>query len=89
VGTTKIQCAGRDFLIRLVAKHGLVGAARVLRALADELEGPWFAREGLGAGVVRLLLGSTVEPELSSGGPDASGDSYGGNKGGQNGCNSA
>jgi hypothetical protein len=33
----KLQRAGRDFLIRLVAKHGLVGAARVLRALADEL----------------------------------------------------
>jgi hypothetical protein len=25
--------------MRLVAKHGLRGAARVLRALADELEG--------------------------------------------------
>ena len=35
----KLQRAGRDFLMRLVAKHGLAGAARVLRALADELEG--------------------------------------------------
>ena len=25
--------------MRLVAKHGLAGAARVLRALADELDG--------------------------------------------------
>jgi hypothetical protein len=30
--------AGRDFLIRLVAKHWLAGAARILRALADEFE---------------------------------------------------
>jgi hypothetical protein len=36
----KLQRAGRDFLIRLIAKHGLVGAARVLRALADELGSP-------------------------------------------------
>ena len=34
----KLQRAGRDFLMRLVAKHGLAGAARVLRALADEIE---------------------------------------------------
>jgi hypothetical protein len=34
----KLQRAGRDFLIRLIAKHGLAGAARVLRALAYELE---------------------------------------------------
>jgi hypothetical protein len=35
---TKLQRAGRDFLLRLIATHGLAGAARVLRALADELE---------------------------------------------------
>jgi hypothetical protein len=35
----KLQRAGRDFLMRLVAKHGLAGAAWVLRALADELDG--------------------------------------------------
>ena len=34
----KLQHAGRDFLMRLVAKHGREGAARVLRALADEIE---------------------------------------------------
>jgi hypothetical protein len=34
----KLQCAGRDFLMRLVAQHRLDGAARVLRALADELD---------------------------------------------------
>ena len=34
----KLQRAGRDFLLRLVAKHGLQGAGRVLRALADEQE---------------------------------------------------
>jgi hypothetical protein len=33
----KLQRADRDFLMRLVAKHGLAGAARILRALADEL----------------------------------------------------
>ena len=32
----KLQRAGRDFLLRLVAQHGLHGAARVLRALARE-----------------------------------------------------
>jgi hypothetical protein len=40
----KLQRAGRDFLIRLIAKHGLAGAARVLRALANELE--WLRRAG-------------------------------------------
>jgi hypothetical protein len=46
----KLQRAGRDFLMRLVARHGLAGAARVLRALADELDrlaavgaGPWMS----------------------------------------------
>ena len=34
----KLQRAGRDFLMRLVAKHGLAGAAWMLRTLADELE---------------------------------------------------
>ena len=33
----KLQRAGRDFLLRLIAQHGLDGAARILRALADEL----------------------------------------------------
>jgi hypothetical protein len=36
--TTKLQKAGRAFLLRLVAEYGLSGAARVLRALADELD---------------------------------------------------
>jgi predicted HAD superfamily phosphohydrolase len=35
----KLQRAGRDFLMQLVAKHGVEGAARVLRALADERDG--------------------------------------------------
>jgi len=35
----KLQRAGRDFLMRLVAKHGLAGAARALPALADEIDG--------------------------------------------------
>ena len=34
--TTKLQKAGRAFLLRLVAEHGPRGAARILRALADE-----------------------------------------------------
>jgi hypothetical protein len=34
--TTKLQKAGRAFLLRLVAEYGPRGAARVLRALADE-----------------------------------------------------
>ena len=37
--TTKLQNAGRAFLLRLVAEYGPIEAARVLRALADELEG--------------------------------------------------
>jgi hypothetical protein len=41
----KLQRAGRDFLIRLVARHGLAGAARVLRALADEFEELWGLTE--------------------------------------------
>ena len=36
----KLQRAGRDFLMRLVAKHGPQGAARVLRALAVEPPNP-------------------------------------------------
>ena len=36
--TTKLQKAGRAFLLRLVAEYGPSEAARVLRALADELE---------------------------------------------------
>jgi len=36
---TWILTRTRDFLMRLIAQHGLRGAARVLRALADELEG--------------------------------------------------
>jgi hypothetical protein len=35
---TKLQKAGRAFLLRLVAAFGPLEAARVLRALADELE---------------------------------------------------
>jgi hypothetical protein len=35
----KLQRAGRDFLMRLVAQHEPRGAARVLRVLADELDG--------------------------------------------------
>jgi hypothetical protein len=35
----KLQKAGRTFLLRLIAQHGLAGATRVLRALADELDG--------------------------------------------------
>jgi hypothetical protein len=36
--TTKLQKAGRAFLLRLVAEYGPLGAARVLRGLADELD---------------------------------------------------
>jgi hypothetical protein len=35
---SKLQKAGRAFLLRLTARHGLARAARVLRALADELD---------------------------------------------------
>jgi hypothetical protein len=34
----KLQRAGRDFLMRLIAEHGLAGAVKILRGLADELE---------------------------------------------------
>jgi len=43
----KLKRAGRDFLLRLIAQHGLAGAARVLRALADEIER--LAREKRGS----------------------------------------
>ena len=36
-GSAPWRIAGRDFLMRLVVQHGLAGAARMLRALADEL----------------------------------------------------
>ena len=36
---TQMQKAGRTLLLRLVAEHGPDGAARILRALADEIEG--------------------------------------------------
>ena len=36
---TKLQRAGRAYLLRLVAECGPAEAARILRALADELEG--------------------------------------------------
>jgi hypothetical protein len=35
---SKLQRAGRNFLLRLIAQHGFAGAARVLRAPADELD---------------------------------------------------
>ena len=36
-GLGAVENRGRDFLMCLVAQHGLAGAARMLRALADEL----------------------------------------------------
>ncbi len=36
----KLQRAERAFLLRLIAEYGTVGAARILRSLADELEEP-------------------------------------------------
>ena len=35
---TKLERAGRSLLLRLIGEHGFDGAARVLRALADEIE---------------------------------------------------
>ena len=40
----KLQRTGRDCLMRLVAKRGLHGAARVLRALARSSTG-WRVRQ--------------------------------------------
>jgi hypothetical protein len=37
--TTKMQKAGRSFLLRLVAEYGPDEACRILRSLADEIEG--------------------------------------------------
>jgi hypothetical protein len=34
--STALQEAGRRFRVRLIERHGLARAARVLRALADE-----------------------------------------------------
>lgn len=36
--STKLQKAGRTFLLRLVAEYGPRGAARILRMLADEID---------------------------------------------------
>jgi hypothetical protein len=38
---TKLQKAGRAFLLRLVAEYGPREAARILRSLADELVALW------------------------------------------------
>ncbi len=53
----KLQRAGRDFLMRLVAKHGLHGAARILWALADELDGL--------AGLAIQAQGASLRPALT------------------------
>lgn len=37
--STKLEKAGRAFLLRLVAEYGPEEAARILRDLADEIEG--------------------------------------------------
>lgn len=43
--TTKLQKAGRAFLLRLVAEYRPQGAARIRRSLADEIEAPRRAGE--------------------------------------------
>jgi hypothetical protein len=48
---TKLQKAGRAFLLRLVAEYGPREAARVLRALADELEA--MANDGYASSLSR------------------------------------
>ena len=42
--------------MRLVVEHGLDGAARILRALADELEGLMPPPRGIGGGIDRSAL---------------------------------
>ena len=39
--TSKLQKAGRTFLLRLIAEHGLLEAAWILRRLAEELVEFW------------------------------------------------
>ena len=48
--TTKLQKAGRAFLLRLVAEFGPLEAARILRKLADEIEANGRPRERRGVG---------------------------------------
>jgi hypothetical protein len=61
--TTKLRKAGRTFLLRLVAKYGPLGAARIPRRLADEIEMVVMIAEG-------QLLGScpdaAEQPHLMS-----------------------
>ena len=49
---TKLQKAGRVFLLRLVAEYGPRGAARVLRRLADEIEVAWLETPPGHAGII-------------------------------------
>jgi hypothetical protein len=64
----KLQRAGRDFLMRLVAKHGLQGAARVLRALAEEIEAAWLETRRLYSPRATVLRFGHENENLDSGG---------------------
>jgi hypothetical protein len=60
----KVQRAGRTFLLRLIARHGPAGAARVLRALADELDGwasPIFLTPRLGGMMISEVSDGKAE----------------------------
>jgi hypothetical protein len=46
---TKLQRAGRNDLLRLVAELGPLEAARMLRALADEIEAQYKEARATGA----------------------------------------
>jgi plasmid stabilization system protein ParE len=61
----KLQRAGRDFLMRLIAKHGPRGAARVRRALADELEARSGAPRSCRTDVPRLIQVVAVDLNAS------------------------
>jgi hypothetical protein len=64
----KLRRAGCVFLLRLIIKHVLAGAARVLRALADELEHwrpeghPLTPVSGIKAELVRRRLDFNYKP---------------------------
>jgi hypothetical protein len=58
--TTKLQKAGRTFLLRLVAMHGPDAAARILRRLADEIDALAYLGRGLSSPV------AVVDPATAS-----------------------
>ena len=60
--TTKLQKAGRMFLLGLIARHGLAGAARVLRAMGYDVD---VLREDKEGDVVLVALWTEDGPNAA------------------------